>query len=284
MFHLDVLRKAIVVLQTAIAMVFVVFGASTVRADDAADLAAAAQNPVADMISLPLQNNTYFGVGPGDDVVNVLNVQPVIPVRAGNWNLINRTIAPVIRVPNSIEGIPELPEGVDDNSGTFGLGDINHTIYFSPAEAGALIWGVGPSLTLPTATDDRLGSEKWSAGPAAVALRMQGPWVYGALARNLWSFAGNDARADVNQFLLQPFVNYNLDRGWYLVSSPVITADWNASASDRWTIPVGGGVGKITAIGSQPVNLSAHAYYNLEAPTFGADFALRLQIQFLFPR
>ena len=142
------------------------------------DLAAAAQNPVADLISLPLQNNTLFGVGPDDDVANVLNIQPVIPINIGDWNLINRTIAPVIYLPDFTRGLESLPEGVSRGD-AFGLGDINHSVYVSPARPGDIIWGIGPSVTFPTATDKKLGSEKWSAGPAAVALITPAPWVAG---------------------------------------------------------------------------------------------------------
>jgi len=215
----------------------------------------------------------------------VLNIQPVIPIHAGDWNLITRTIAPLIYVPNSIGGIAEIPAGSPNYDSTeFGLGDINETVFLSPAAPGKIIWGIGPTLTLPTATDDALGSEKWSAGPSVVVLAMPHPWVLGVLARNIWSFAGNDNRADVNQLLVQPFINYNMADGWYLTSSPVVTANWEASSDDRWTVPVGGGVGKIFKIGSQPINASVQSYYNVETPTFGPDWSMRLQIQFMFPQ
>jgi hypothetical protein len=256
-----------------------------VQAQDssASDLAAAAQNPVANMISLPFQNNTFFGVGPDDETANVLNIQPVIPVNVGNWNLVNRTIAPLIYLPDLTNGLENLPAGFGRGS-EFGLGDINHTVYASPAAPGKIIWGIGPSLTVPTATDEKLGSEKWSAGPAAVALTMTGPWVVGGLVRQLWSFAGDDNRADVSQFLFQPFVNYNMDDGWYLVSAPVVTANWEAESDQRWVVPVGGGVGKLFTIGKQPINSSLQAYYNVESPTFGPDWSIRFQVQFLFPK
>lgn len=263
------------------------YGAGTTTAgaqqQAAEDLAAAAQNPVANMISLPLQNNTLFGIGPEDDTANVLNVQPVIPVNIGDWNLINRTIAPLIYLPDLTQGLESLPSGIERGS-EFGLGDINHSVYLSPAKPGRVIWGVGPSLTLPTATDSKLGSKKWSAGPAAVALITPAPWVAGVLARQLWSFAGDSDRKDVSQFLLQPFVNYNLDDGWYLVSAPVITANWEANSGDRWVVPVGGGAGKLFTVSKQPINSSLQAYYNVETPTNGADWSLRFQVQFLFPK
>jgi hypothetical protein len=256
---------------------------SAAFAQDQADLAKAAQNPVAAMISLPFQNNILFGVGPDDDVANVLNIQPVIPFTVGDWNIINRTIVPLIYLPEVTSGLPELPEGVSAGE-TFGLGDINHSIYFSPADSGPVIWGIGPSLTFPTATDEMLGTEKWSAGPAAVALAQPGPWVVGSLVRQLWSFAGDGDRQDVSQLLIQPFVNYNMEDGWYLVSSPIITANWEADSDDTWTVPVGGGFGKIFRIGNQPMNAQLQGFYNVEHPQFGPEWIMRFQLQFLFPR
>ena len=250
-----------------------------------ADLAAAAQNPVAAMYSLPLQNNTYFGAGPNHDkTANVLNIQPVLPFTVGDWNIISRTILPLIYLPGLSAGLPEETTGGGLSSSHFGLGDINQTFYFSPAAAQALIWGVGPSFNLPTATSTVLGSGKFSMGPGAVALVMPKPWVIGVLARQLWSVAGPSDRSNVSQLLLQPFVNYNLSDGWYLVSSPVITADWQATSSNRWTVPVGGGAGKIFKIGGQPLNAQVQAFDYVTKPTGGPQWAIRFQLQFLFPR
>jgi hypothetical protein len=198
---------------------------------DETELAKKTQNPVADLISVPFQSNFNFGAGPNGATIYVLNVQPVIPLTlTEDWNLITRVITPVINQPLLFEG----------GESAFGLGDINPTFFLSPAKPGKLIWGVGPTFTLPTATDSLLGSSQWSIGPAAVALSMQGPWVFGALANQQWSFAGWGDR-DVSQLLIQPFVNYNLPDAWYLVSAPIITADWEASSGNKWTVPLGGG-------------------------------------------
>jgi phosphoglycolate phosphatase-like HAD superfamily hydrolase len=175
---------------------------SSALAQDSADLAKAAQNPVAAMISLPLQNNTFFGVGPDGDVANVLNIQPVIPITLGRWNVISRTIAPIIYLADLVTGLDEIANDPQGDDGSFGPGDINQTFYFSPAAPGPVIWGIGPSITIPTATDNSLGSEKWSAGPASVTLTMPGNWVVGSLLRQLWSFAGDSDRQDVNQTLM----------------------------------------------------------------------------------
>ena len=246
------------------------------------DLAKAAQNPVADMISLPFQNNTYFGIGPdGDDVANVLNIQPVYPINLSEqWNVITRTIVPIVYVPDLTPGLPGQSPG---GSSEFGLGDIQFTAFLSPAKPKELIWGLGPVFRFPTATDELLGARKWSAGPSAVALRSHGHWTYGALAQNLWSFAGSGDQS-VNQLLIQPFVNYNMADGWYLTSAPIITANWEVSSDDRWTVPIGGGIGKIFHLGHQPMNAQLQAFYNVETPDAGPEWTLRFQIQLLFPR
>jgi len=244
-----------------------------------AELAKAAQNPVANMISLPFQNNTNFGIGPDDDIQNILNIQPVWPVSLNEkWNLITRTIFPLMWQPDRGSG----PWG-QDSEVTFGLGDTTFTAFLSPNKPGKVIWGIGPVLLIPTATDDVLGTDKWGAGPSLVVLAMPGNWVIGSLFSNVWSFAGSGDQ-DVNLFTWQYFINYNLENGWYLISAPIISANWEAPSGEEWTVPFGGGVGKIFKIGKQPLNASAQAYYNVEKPTNGPDWQLRVQLQFLFPK
>jgi hypothetical protein len=238
------------------------------------ELAKAAQNPVAAMISVPFQNNTNFDVGPYGRAQDILNIQPVIPITLSpEWNLISRTIIPLMDQPNPAE-----------DSSIFGLGDINGTLFLSPAHPGAVIWGVGPILTAPTATNAILGTGKWLAGPSAVALVMPGHWVIGALVNNQWSFAGASDRASVNTGLIQPFINYNLLRGWYLTSSPVITVNWNADSGQQWTVPIGGGIGRIFKIGGQAFNAQVAGYYNIVHPDKAGDWQLRFQLSLLFPR
>jgi hypothetical protein len=267
-------------------IILLALGWVSARAQQSAEaLAAAAQNPVAAMYSLPLQNNTYLGVGPNHDkTANVLNIQPVLPFTVGDWNIISRTIAPLIYLPGFSTGSPDITTDSLFGGSHFGLGDINQTVYFSPANAQSVIWGIGPSVNLPTATTKALGSGKFSVGPAAVALVMPKPWVIGVLGRQLWSLAGPSDRADVSQLLLQPFLNYNLANGWYLASSPIITSNWNANSGNKWTVPVGGGIGKIFKIGTQPINAQVQAYDYPIRPSGGPEWAIRFQLQFLFPR
>ena len=167
----------------------------------------------------------------------------------------------------------------------FGLGDINPSFFFAPKQpTHGIIWGIGPTFVFPTGTEKTLTQGKYSIGPTFVALAIEGPWVAGVLVNNVWSFTGKGNRPAVNQMLLQPFVNYNLPDGWYLTSSPIITADWEAGHGDRWTVPVGGGFGRVFKIDRQPVNMQLAAYYNVAKPTGDADWQLRAQVQLLFPK
>ena len=164
------------------------------------DLAEAAQNPVAAMYSLPFQNNIYGGVGPNHDATaNVLNIQPVIPITVGDWNIISRTIAPLIYLPSLATGVSEIDEHSLFEGSHFGLGDINQSFHFLPTNASELVWGIGSSFNLPTATATPLGSAKFSMGPAAVALVIPRPWVIGTLVRQLWSVTGPSNRPNVSQ-------------------------------------------------------------------------------------
>jgi len=257
------------------------------------DLAKQSQNPIGSIISLPFENNTYFDVGPSEKTNNVLNIKPVYPINIGKFNLINRGIIPIIyqegqdsnvvRSPNdnSHIGGHRLFPGTDDE---FGLGNIQYQGYFSPAEPGKVIWGVGPTLEMPTNTDSSLGSDTWSAGPGVVVLTAPGKWLVGVLANNIWSFAKDGGEEDVNKFFFQYFLNYNMKDGWYLTSSPNITANWEADSSEEWTVPLGGGVGRLVKFDNQPVDFKAEYYYNIETPRFGADWSLRFQVKFLFPK
>ena len=166
----------------------------------------------------------------------------------------------------------------------FGLGNINYQAFFSPAESGKVIWGVGPVIEFSTHTSDPVASEKWSAGGGVVVLSMLKPWVLGVLVQNIWSFAGPDDEQDVDKFTLQYFINYNLADGWYLSTTPVITANWEADSDDRWTVPFGLGLGRLVRIGKLPVDFKVQAFTYVEKPDFGPDWTLRLQVQFLFPK
>ncbi len=240
--------------------------------DETAELARAVQNPVASLISLPFQNNTDFNFGPRDKTLNILNIQPVIPLSLNDkWNLITRTIVPVVSQPEIFPG----------QGRKTGLGDTLFTAFLSPAQSGKWIWGAGPAVLIPTNTNRRLGADEWGIGPSAVFLTMPGRWVIGSLFSNVWDIDGDN---DVSVFTWQFFANYNLDDGWYLTSSPVITSNWEAPGGERWTVPIGGGFGKIFRIGKQPMNAQFQGFYNLDAPTLVGDWSIRFQLQFMFPK
>jgi len=239
------------------------------------DLARQSQNPVANLISLPFQNNTNLGLGQFDRTGNILNIQPVLPSPLSkDLLLINRVILPLAYQ-------PELAPGVGNS---FGLGDIFYQGFLSPTNTGNFSWGIGPAISFPTATDRVLGTGKWSIGPAAVGIWSVDRIVAGALINNVWSFAGAGDRQDVSFLTLQPFFNYNLNDGWYINTAPIVTANWQASAGNVWTVPIGGGFGRVFAIGRQPVNLSAAAFWNVVRPEGAADWTLRMQITLLFPK
>lgn len=205
----------------------------------------------------------------------MLNIQPVIPVQVStNWNLITRVIQPIVWQPYTNE-----PTG-----GEYGFGDMNPTFFLSPAKPGKVIWGVGPAFLIPTATNTILGQGKFGIGPSVVVLVQPGKWTLGALTNNIWSVAGDSSRPDVNQFLLQYFVNYNLQKGWFLTIAPIVTANWEVSSPNRWTVPFGGGVGRIMKLGAQPVNISAQFYGNPIRPAGTSPWGMRLQFALLFPR
>lgn len=256
------------------------------------ELAKQSQNPLGTIISLPFENNFYFGVGPSNSNAYALNFKPVYPVTFGHWNMINRFIVPAIY--STGQNFDPPPGGGIDlgyaeitemfRGSKFGLGDSTYQAFFSPVKPGKWTLGAGPAFVLPTATSERYASDKWSAGFAAVALTMPGKWVVGGLIQNVWSFAGNKDAAKVNKFLAQYFINYNIANGWYLSTTPVMTADWEADTNQRWTIPLGGGVGRLVKHGNQAVDYKIAAYKNVEKPQFSPDWNLQLTVKFLFPK
>ncbi len=248
--------------------------ASTQATDDAAELARKLSNPVAALISVPFQNNFDFGGGPSDDGFRyTLNVQPVIPFNVTeNWNLISRTIAPFVHQENYF--------GTTTQSG---LSDMVQSLFLSPAKPGesGWIWGAGPVFLLPTATDDRLGTEKFGIGPTAVALKQDGGWTYGALANHLWSVAGNGSRQDVSTTFMNPFVSFTTKKQTTFLLSTESTYDWENS---EWTVPLAVSASQLVKFGKQPVSLSLGARYYADKPTGGPDWGLRFSVTFLFPK
>ncbi|MGB9332155.1 MAG: hypothetical protein WCB10_15435 [Steroidobacteraceae bacterium] len=268
---------------SGIAFLCAILVATSARAElSAEDLAKIAQNPVGNLISVPFQDNVNLNVGPEERTQNVLNIQPVIPISiSDDWNIITRTILPII----------SQPAFTPDGSRTNGIGDVQISAFLSPASPGAWIWGVGAITQLPTHSNSLLGNNNAGIGPTAVVLHLEhgSPWVYGVLANNVWSVNGSaspvsSSSVSYNNGLIQPFVNYNFEGGAYITSSPILTVNWDARGSQQWTVPMGGGVGKLFKIGKLPVNTSVSAYYSVVRPDFTPNWNVRLQVQLMFPK
>ena len=240
-----------------------------------ADLAQKLTNPIADMYSFPFQLNYDQDIGPADRGERwKLNVQPVLPFDLNDdWLVVSRTILPVI----------SQDDVFGNGRSQSGIGDVVQSFFFVPrASSGGLTWGVGPVLLLPTASDDLLGQEKWGAGPTGVALKIDGPWTYGALANHLWSFAGDDDRLDVNATFVQPFLAYTTTTAYTFSLNSEATYDWEAS---DWSIPFNALVSRVVLFGKLPVSVGAGLRYWAESPDAGPEgLGFRFQLTPILPR
>jgi hypothetical protein len=233
-------------------------------------------NPIAALISVPLQLNYTQNIGPVDDGTQwVLNVQPVIPMSIGEkWNVISRTIVPVVSQDDVYPGA----------GNQFGLGDTVQSLFFSPKAptSSGLIWGVGPVFLLPTGTNDLLSGEKWGAGPTAVLLKQKGPWTVGFLGNHIWSFAGNDDRGDISSTFLQPFVSYTTPKAITYAFNTESTYDWE---TEQWSVPLNFTVAKMTRVGKQLVSFTGGVGYYAAATDTGADgWKFRAVVTLLYPK
>jgi len=260
----------------------------TASAAPAADTAAlekarkAAQNPIASMISVPFQENWNFNIGDADRVQNVFVIQPVIPVKLGqHLNLITRWVTPIVYQPYAVR----LEDGSLHQTGAYGLGDMQPQFFFSPNTHSKVTWGAGPIFLVPTGTPYRyLSQGKFGIGPTFVALAQPKFGTIGVLVNNIWSVAGHKDRPDVNQFYLQPFLNYNLHHAWYLsLQTSGITANWEKTNGGRWVVPIGGGPGRVWRFGHQAVNVQSFFFVNVVHPPKASPWEFRMAFTLLFP-
>jgi len=243
---------------------------------DAADVARQLANPIASLISVPLQFNydQDFGVDDEGSVFR-LNVQPVIPFSLNDeWNLISRTILPIL----------DQQDFPFNGYNEFGLGDTVQSLFFSPKAptSSGWIWGAGPVFLLPTATDEFLGAKKWGAGPTAVALKQSGSWTYGGLVNHIESFAGESDRADVSATFLQPFLSYITPTQTTFAVNTETTYDWETRA---WSVPLNLQVTQLMKFGNQLVQVGGGIRYWLQSPAAGPEgWALRFNLVLVFPK
>lgn len=255
--------------------------------ESAEQLGQKSQNPLADLVLIPFQNNITFNNTQNRGTGYLLNIQPVFPIKFKKFSIINRVVFGLGYMPGITAGGPEIPIGWEDDGqvdGTWGALDLNWTSFFTGKPIGSFSWGVGPSATFPTASDNRLGGGKWSLGPSAVFVWQPKKWTVDVIFRQLWSVGGNQSRPDVNQLYIQPLVAYNITKGWAFATMPVITVNWNFPEGNKALVPIGGGVNKLFFLGKLPVLSMFHYYHNIERPALAPSSELRIQFSMILSK
>ncbi|MEW6368399.1 MAG: transporter [Acidobacteriota bacterium] len=240
----------------------------------AEELAEMLSNPVANLITLPMQVDWDGGVGPDEDVRFTTKFQPVLPFALNeDWNLIARVIVPFVSQPALYPG----------STPTFGTSDILLSAFLSPQDPHPFIWGAGPALLLPTTADPSLGTEKWALGPTAVILKQSRGFTYGALVNHIWSFAGDEKREDVCNSLVQPFLAYTTHSAITLSVSSESTKNWKADSGEQWTVPIIFQASKLTQLGPIPMSVAVGYAYFADKPDGGPSWKIRSSVTLLLP-
>jgi len=246
-------------------------GAAGLAGVNLEELAKQLQNPLADLVSIPFQNNFNGGGAAGNAAAYNLNFQPVIPIEIDpTWNLIVRPIIPYYNVP------------IGGGERSTGLGEIMIETFLSPSKASKLIWGVGPVISFPTATNDAVATGCFAAGPVVALVYMDGPWVLGTLITQLNAFARMGS-THLDTTSIQVFVNYNLPNAWAIGTVPTFVANWNLHG-EQWLVPVGATISKTISIAKLPISLSLGYYANVIHPDGGSPWLTRMVVTFLFPK
>lgn len=224
--------------------------------------------------AFPFELDADSGASNGD--ATIFRMMPLYSFPLSTqWKLVNLNLVTIADTPGGIPGQPGNPDPVTGGR-VLGMGDLIHASFATPIKSGNLIWGLGAMISVPTATDQRLGSGKWSGGPSARIAYQSGQWNLGAFGGQLWSFAGDDQRKDISQLMVRALIRRQLPNKWFFVSSPIITANWNAASDQRWLVPLGGGIGKRFSIGKYPWAASMQGYYNVIKPDGAPNWSVRL--------
>jgi len=246
-----------------------------------------AQNPLSPNFRLPFKYN-FHGNAPAGDV-HIGSFAPIMPIKFDGWNIINQLTLNLMGTPGDITGVKGLPQPYtgDGHGGSAGyaagLADTDFTSYFSSSAGSNFTYGFGPTITFPTDEPSReLGSGKFSIGPAMMLVYQPKNWTVSLEVQHIWSVIGSKSRDDVSQMTIEPRIYYNLPQGWYLLSEMQMVANWRSNSEQRWTVPIGAGVGKLFAVGDNAINSRLGAYYNPVTPDAGPTWSLNFSIEFIF--
>jgi hypothetical protein len=256
----------------------VVLSASDLFAEESES---ASQSAADSFFALPVELEVDSGAANGD--ATLLRISPLYgKPSTNNWKAIHLTMLTIADAPGGVPGQPGNPDPVPGEQ-VFGLGDLTHASFFTPPSSGKIVWGYGPMVSIPIASDSNLGSGKWAAGPAFRFVYRSGPWNLGMFGGQIWSFAGSSNRGDISQLIVRGAIRRELPNDWYFVSAPIITANWKA-AGQKWLLPLGGGFGKVIRVHSKPWALSLQGYYNVVKPDGAPNWSVRLSVIAPLPR